>query len=294
MEEYKNCRLCPRECGADRTVSRGYCAMSAEITAARASLHFWEEPCISGKNGSGTVFFSGCCLGCIYCQNYKLSHGGVGKKISVHRLAEIFRELEERGAENINLVTPTHFTPSIIESLKLYRPKIPIIYNCGGYEKAETIDSLNGYIDIYLTDIKYFGNEYAVKYSNATNYFSVAYSAAEKMIEQLGTPVYDKNGLMKRGVIIRHLCLPNMRHDSMEILKSLTRLPKNSFVLSLMSQYTPFGELSKFPEMKRRLTTFEYNSVVDYAVSLGLTNGYTQDRRSAKEEYTPEFDLRGL
>ncbi len=294
MNEYENCMLCPRECGVDRTRSLGFCRSGDKIKAARAALHYWEEPCISGENGSGTVFFSGCSLGCVYCQNQALSADGFGKEITVQRLAETFRELESRGAENINLVTPTHYTPSIIAALELYRPKIPIVYNCGGYEKAETIDMLEGYIDIYLTDIKYYSDEYAVKYSRAKDYFRFAYAAAEKMIQQTGTPCFGENGIMKSGVVIRHLVLPGLRRDSMEILNRLALLPKDSFVLSLMSQYTPWGELSSFPELNRRVTTFEYNSVVNRAAELGFTLGYTQERRSAKEEYTPAFDLTGI
>lgn len=294
MNEYESCRLCPRECGADRTRGLGFCRSSDKIKAARAALHYWEEPCISGKNGSGTVFFSGCGLGCVYCQNQALSADGFGKEITVQRLAEIFRELEGRGAENINLVTPTHYAPSIIAALELYRPKIPIVYNCGGYEKAETIDMLEGYIDIYLTDIKYYSDEYAVKYSRAKDYFRFAYAAAERMIQQVGAPRFGENGIMKSGVVIRHLVLPALRRDSIEILNRLALLPKDSFVLSLMSQYTPWGDLSSFPELNRRVTTFEYNSVVSRAAELGFTLGYTQERRSAKEEYTPEFDLTGI
>lgn len=294
MNKYKGCTLCPRNCGIDRSRTRGFCGAGAVPKAAKAALHLWEEPCISGKNGSGTIFFSGCNLGCVYCQNQVLSKNGFGKEISVNRLSEIFFELEENGANNINLVTPTHFAPSIIEALDIYRPKIPIVYNCGGYEKTETIDLLSGYIDIYLTDMKYFSNEYALKYSRAENYFSYACSAAKKMIEQVGNPVYDDNGIMKRGVIIRHLCLPGLRHDSMEIMKNLALLPKGSFVLSIMSQYTPWGDLSDFPEINRKLTTFEYKSVVNCAIELGLTNGYIQDKHSARTEYTPEFDLSGI
>lgn len=293
MQGYKNCNLCPRRCGVDRTVSPGVCRAGAEITAARAALHHWEEPCISGKNGSGTIFFGGCSLGCVYCQNFNLSRGKVGKEISPERLAEIFRELEEQGAHNINLVTPTHFTPSIIAALNIYRPAV-VVYNCGGYEAPETLKRLEGYVDIYLTDVKYYSPALSLKYSRAEDYFTAAYEAARLMIDQVGAPVYDENGLMKKGVIIRHLCLPGQRHDSMAILEKLAELPRGSFVLSLMSQYTPWGDLSDYPELNRRLTSFEYSSVVKRAIELGLTDGYTQERRSAKEEYTPPFDLTGI
>ena len=290
--DYKSCRICPRRCGADRTVGNGLCGARSMPKVARAALHYWEEPCISGTGGSGTVFFSGCSLGCVYCQNREISHGGAGREISTARLADIFRELEAAGAHNINLVTPTHFVPSIIEALDLYRPGIPTVYNCGGYEGAEALEALRGYIDIYLTDIKYFSPEYSMKYSGAVDYFERAYAAAAEMIAQTGPPVI-RDGLMKSGVIIRHLVLPGLRRDSMAVLDAVAKLPKDSFLLSLMSQYTP-ADLEEFPEINRRVTTFEYESVVSHAVELGLTKGYTQDRRSAKEEYTPPFDLTGI
>ncbi len=293
MLTYESCTLCPRRCGIDRRTERGFCQSGVMPKIARAALHYWEEPCISGTKGSGTIFFSGCNLRCVYCQNRDISSGGFGKEISSERLAEIFKDLEVKGAHNINLVTPTHFVPSITAALDLYRPKIPVIYNCGGYENLETIDALKGYVDIYLTDIKYLNGEYSLRYSGAADYFPRAYAAAKGMIDQIGAPEF-KDGLMTRGVIIRHLCLPSLRKDSIALIEQLAKLPKGSFVLSLMSQYTPAGDANKYPEINRRITTFEYNSVVDRAISLGLTNGYTQDRRSAKEEYTPPFDLEGV
>lgn len=293
MFSYEKCTICPRACGVDRTRFPGSCGGGAALRVARAALHYWEEPCISGTKGSGTVFFSGCNLGCVYCQNREISRGGTGREITVSRLSEIFCELEEKGAHNINLVTPTHYVPSIIAALDLYRPSIPVVYNCGGYESLETLKMLDGYIDIYLTDIKYFSPEYSLKYSGARDYFDRAFEAAKVMIAQTGPPEYE-NGIMKKGVIIRHLVLPGLRKDSMAILDRLAELPSDSFVLSLMSQYTPNGALEAFPEIDRRVTSFEYNSVVDHAVELGLTNGYTQDRRSAAEEYTPPFDLTGI
>lgn len=284
--------LCPRECGVNRYTVRGHCGVGAEIKAARAALHHWEEPCISADRGSGTVFFSGCNLGCAYCQNEKISRGGAGNEISVSRLAEIFHELEEKGAHNINLVTPTHFVPSIIEALDIYRPNIPIVYNCGGYESIDTLKILNGYIDIYLTDIKYYSDEYAIKYSRAPGYFEIARTAALEMIRQCSLE-YDGN-VMTKGVIVRHLCLPGLRNDSIKVVEALAEFPKDSFVLSLMSQYLPCGDLSRFPELTRRVTSFEYNSVVSRAVELGLVNGYTQERGSAKDVYIPEFDGEGI
>ncbi|MCH5186966.1 MAG: radical SAM protein [Oscillospiraceae bacterium] len=289
---YEKCMLCPRECGVNRYTVRGHCGVGAEIKAARAALHHWEEPCISADRGSGTVFFSGCNLGCAYCQNEKISRGGAGNEISVSRLAEIFHELEEKGAHNINLVTPTHFVPSIIEALDIYRPNIPIVYNCGGYESIDTLKILNGYIDIYLTDIKYYSDEYAIKYSRAPGYFEIARTAALEMIRQCSLE-YDGN-VMTKGVIVRHLCLPGLRNDSIKVVEALAEFPKDSFVLSLMSQYLPCGDLSRFPELTRRVTSFEYNSVVSRAVELGLVNGYTQERGSAKDVYIPEFDGEGI
>lgn len=293
MTSYENCTLCPRSCGADRTKSPGLCGGGALPRIARAALHYWEEPCISGTGGSGTIFFSGCNLGCVYCQNRDISRGMTGKEITVRRLSEIFRELEEKGAHNINLVTPTHYVHSITEALDLYRPHIPVVYNCGGYESLETLGLLQDYVDVYLTDIKYFSPEYSRKYSDAGDYFDTAFAAAEAMIARTGPPIYE-DGLMKKGVIIRHLVLPSLRKDSMAVLDRLAELPKDSFVLSLMSQYTPIPGLEPFPEINRRVTSFEYNSVVEHAVKLGLTNGYTQDRRSAEKEYTPPFDLTGV
>ncbi len=288
--EYKSCALCPRRCGIDRTQNKGRCGENAEIRVARAAPHLWEEPCISGKNGSGAVFFSGCPLGCDYCQNAAISRGGAGKPVSPARLAEIFRELENKGVHNINLVTPTHFAPSIIESLKLCRPKIPIVYNCGGYESPDAIKRLKGYVDVYLTDIKYFSDEYAVKYSRAPRYFDYALASLREMLAQTGPPKLE-DGLLKSGVIVRHLCLPGLRRDSMRILERLAEFPNGSFLLSLMSQYLPMGSA---PELQRRVTSFEYNSVVNRAVELGLTDGYTQERSSARNDYIPEFNGEGV
>ncbi len=294
MDYYKNCTLCPRRCGANRYIAEGRCKSPAEIRAARAAPHFGEEPCISGSGGSGAVFFSGCSLGCVFCQNQELSKNAVGKAVSPKELSDIFRRLEAQGVHNINLVTPTHFVPSIIEALEHYRPKIPVVYNCGGYESPETLDMLKGYIDIYLTDIKYFSGEISKKYSGAEDYFGLSFRAAEKMIQQSGAPVLDEKGIMQKGVIIRHLCLPSHRKDSIAVMNELKRLPPKSFILSLMSQYTPWGDLSRFPEINRRITAFEYKSVISAAQELDLFMGYTQERSSAKTEYTPKFDLTGL
>ncbi len=298
MDELKNCVLCPRECGANRTQSVGFCKAGLFPKIARSSLHFWEEPCISGEKGSGTVFFSGCNLHCVYCQNNDISMGGFGKEVSINRLAEIFCQLQKMGAHNINLVSPTPYIPQIKEAIDLCKDKIkiPFVYNTGGYEKAETIASLKGYIDIYLTDLKYFSCELSKKYSHAENYFPKALSAIREMIRQTGTPVYSKDGIMQSGTIIRHLCLPGCRLDSEKVLKVLREnFEPKDFVLSLMSQYTPNDNLLKtHPELNRKLTTFEYNFAIDTALSLGFDSAFIQNRSSADKKYTPPFDLSGV
>ncbi len=298
MDILKNCNICPRNCGTDRTSSLGFCLAPQSPKVARAALHFWEEPCISGNHGSGTVFFSGCNLKCVYCQNIEISEKAFGKEISLQRLGEIFLELQNMGAHNINLVSPTPYVPQIIKAIDIISDKIniPFVYNTGGYEKQSTIKMLEGYIDIFLTDIKYYSSDLSEKYSKAKDYFEYSINAAKKMIEQVGPPKFDADGILKSGVIIRHLCLPGHRDDSIRVLDEINRnLPKNSFILSLMSQYTPIdGLLEKHPNLCRKITTFEYNKVVDHAVALGLDTGYTQSRQSAKREFTPPFDLTGI
>lgn len=290
-----NCTLCPRECKINRYEKVGACGAGADILGALANLHFWEEPPVSGTNGSGTVFFSGCTLKCIFCQNSEISHGGKGKKISVLRLAEIFLELQEKGAHNINLVTPTHFIPQIINALDIAKPKleIPVVYNTSGYEKAETIKMLDGYVDVYLQDIKYFDDEFAVKYSNAKNYFDYAFSSLCEMLSQHPKPVYS-NELIKKGVIVRHMVLPGAYKDSVKILENLKNITNGEFILSLMSQYTPVGKNEKYPELNRKITSFEYKKVVNKAIELGFENGFMQEKSSSTEEYIPNFDFRGL
>ena len=292
----KKCTLCPRECGADRETSRGFCGGGLLPRAAKAYLHMWEEPCISGTKGSGTVFFSGCSLKCCFCQNYRISAKNFGKEISIERLSEIFLELQNKGAHNINLVSPTHYVPQIIAALDMCRDKlhIPVAYNCGGYEKAETIEMLRGYIDIFMPDMKYYSSELSEKYSAAPDYFEYASKAIAKMIEIAGEPVFDENGIMQSGVIIRHMVLPTHRRDSEEVLKKLYELyGKDSFLLSLMSQYTPFYKSCEHKEINRRISTYEYEKVSQLAQELGF-NGFMQERSSAKEEYTPDFDLIGI
>ncbi len=295
------CRLCPRECGVDRSKKLGYCGMSDRLTAAKAMLHRWEEPCISGEGGSGAVFFSGCVLRCVYCQNYDISEKRRGREITVERLAEIFLELQEQNAENIDLVNPTHFVPQIIAALRLAKERglrLPVVYNSGGYEKLETLKMLDGVIDIYLPDVKYFDDGLARRLSNAPDYFNIAMAAVSEMVRQTGKPVFEsgENGRLIRGTIVRHLVLPGCYKDSIEIARRLGERFGREILFSLMSQYTPFGRVKTEPDfskMNRRITTFEYNKVLDAVIEAGL-EGYMQERSSAKEEYTPEFDFGGI
>jgi putative pyruvate formate lyase activating enzyme len=292
----RKCDICPRKCGADRTVSAGFCGGGSAVRAAKAYLHMWEEPCISGTNGSGTVFFSGCNLKCCYCQNYNISAENFGQEITTSRLAEIFLELQEQKAHNINLVNPTHYVPWIIEALDMVKHSlhIPVVYNCGGYEAVETLKLLDGYIDIYLPDFKYCSSEIAMKYSNAADYFDVIIKALPEMLRQVGFVCLDDSGIAKKGLIVRHLVLPGCRHDSVDVLHAIADvLPKEQIFLSLMSQYTPFYKSCEHKEISRRISSFEYNFVADKALSLGF-NGYMQEKSSAKEEYTPIFDLSGI
>lgn len=291
------CNLCPRQCGANRDIEKGRCGCGGKIKAARAALHFWEEPCISGSRGSGTVFFSGCTLQCCYCQNHEISHGGFGKEISKERLAEVFLGLQAKGAHNINLVSATPYIPWVCQALDIARPAlhIPVVYNCGGYERAETIRALDGYVDIYLPDIKYCSSELSRRYSGAVDYFEVASEAVREMITQTDGLQYDAEGMLQKGVIIRHLVLPGARKDSMAVLQWMAEnLPGDKFLLSLMSQYTPTARTKEFPEINRRITSMEYDSVVAEAVRLGLTGGFMQQRSSASEAFIPPFDLEGI
>ena len=290
-----NCMLCPRECGADRTKGVGYCGGGEHIRAAKAYLHKWEEPCICGKNGAGTVFFSGCSLKCVYCQNYRISSENFGKDISCERLSEIFLELAEQGAACIDLVGGTQYIPHIVSALDRvkHRLDIPVVFNSGGYEKTETLEMLRGYVDIFLPDIKYFSSDISEKYSGAADYFVYASRAVMKMCEIAGECRYDGDAL-KKGTVIRHMVLPGQRRDSERILHWVAEaLPRGDFIISIMSQYTPFYRSSEFKEIDRRVFSYEYDKVLETARSLGL-DGYMQERSSAKEEYTPDFDLYGI
>ncbi len=296
---YESCTLCPRMCRADRRTSRGFCQAGDTLKIARAALHPWEEPCISGTNGSGTVFFSGCTLKCIFCQNYDISHENFGKEISIERLSEIFLELQAKGAHNINLVTGTHYLPSIRKALDMVRGQlnIPIVLNCGGYERIETLREYSDYIDIYLPDLKYYDSRLAEKYSAAGDYFQVASKAIEEMIRLTDGLKWnpEQPDLLQKGVIIRHMVLPGAKDDSIRLLHWMKEtLPEGKYMVSLMSQYTPFYKSHLYPEINRRITSYEYNKVLDTAIELGLVHGYMQEKSSAKEEYTPPFDLSGV
>ena len=297
MDLMNECRLCPRECGANRINEKGFCCAGSNTIVARVSLHKWEEPCISYKNGAGTVFFSGCNLHCCFCQNNKISNELFGKEITDEKLADIFMRLQDMGADNIDLVTPTHFVPNIINALDMVKKKllIPVVYNCGGYESVSTIKMLEGYIDIYLPDIKYYSTDISAKYSSASDYFEKASKAVLEMIRQVGPLRYNDEGGLIKGTVIRHMLLPSHRHDSMEIVKWIAANTSPQEVLvSIMNQYTPFDFISdKYPELKRRVTKMEYNSVVNLAAELGLS-GFTQQKSSASEEYVPDFDLSGI
>ena len=294
------CALCPRRCGADRAAGQaGYCGAAGALKAARAALHFWEEPCISGTRGSGTVFFAGCALKCCYCQNYTLSAECFGLEISTGRLADIFLELQAQGAHNINLVTPGQWRPWITAALDDARARglrLPIVCNTGGYETVESVRAWQGYIDIWLADLKYVSPALSARLSAAPDYFAVAKPAIEAMLAQAGRPVYDADGILQRGVVLRHLALPGQVEDSFAVLDQMAAwndADPGCFVPSLMSQYTPFYK-AKEAGIGRRITTYEYRRVVNYAVDKGLGAGYMQQRSSAKEEYTPAFDLSGV
>lgn len=294
MCEYKNCKMCPRECGIDRTKSIGACGASDKIKVALVSMHDYEEPCISGKNSSGTVFFSNCNLKCVYCQNFKISRNGFGKEITVTRLADIFLEQQKRGVNNINLVTPTMYVDGIIEAIKMARNNgltIPIVYNSSGYEKVETIRKLKGYIDIYLPDFKYATNRLGIRYSGVNNYVESAVSSIEEMINQVGEPVFNSQGIMQKGVIIRHMILPNNVLNTKMVLKEIAKRFKDKVVVSVMAQYFPAGEAYKFPEINRKISKEELEEVENYLNELNIENGYIQELGEHEEEYVPYFDL---
>ncbi len=289
------CSLCPRQCRAARGENwgEGFCQMGTLPKIARAALHAWEEPCISGKRGSGTIFFSGCTLKCIFCQNYDLSSKNFGEVISVERLARIYRELEDQGAHNINLVNPTHFVPAILQSLRLYRPRIPIVYNSSGYERVETLRGLEGYVDIYLPDFKYADDQKALRYSGVPDYTQTALAAINEMARQTGAPVFDEEGMLLRGTLVRHLVLPENTRNSIAALRLIREKLPQDILVSLMGQYLPCGRAADFPEMNRRITKREYRKVQDVLFDLGL-DGYVQRLSSASKDFIPDFSLQGV
>ena len=294
----KECTLCPRECHIDRTSgNKGYCGMTDELVVARAALHMWEEPCISGEEGSGAVFFSGCAMGCIYCQNHNIAKGLAGKKITIERLSDIFLELQEKKANNINLVTPTHYVPQIIDAIKIAHVKglrIPIVYNCSGYEKVETLQLLEGYVDIYLPDFKYMDQQPAIKYSNCMDYFAYAAKAIKEMVRQTKEPKFDERGIMKQGVIVRHLTLPGFLEDSKNIIKYLYDTYGDRIYISILNQYTPLEMVKEYPELNRRIMEVEYEELIDFAIKLGVENGFIQEGETASDSFIPEFNEEGV
>ena len=286
------CVLCPRRCQADRNSARGYCGERMQVRVARASLHMWEEPCISGSAGSGTVFFAGCPLRCVFCQNRKIALGDKGKELTTQQLVKLFLLLQGKGAHNINLVTPTHFVPQIVAALKSAKMQglsIPIVYNTSGYENVETLRMLEGYVDVYLPDLKYYSAELSAKYSSAPDYFVCASRAIKEMMRQTGVPIFDQE-LMTRGVIVRHMVMPGHVGDAKTVLKYLYDTYQDDIYISIMNQYTPPADLTAYPELNRRVTHREYEKVVDYAIELGIQNAFIQEGNTANESFIPDFD----
>lgn len=294
----KECHLCPRNCGVDRLAGqKGFCGVDAGIMVARAALHMWEEPCISGKEGSGAVFFSGCSLECVFCQNRTISKGQSGKVITVEHLAELFLELQGQKANNINLVTAGHFLPQVRDALILAKEQgltIPVVYNSSGYEKAEMLRYLEGLVDIYLPDLKYLEADLAGKYSHAKDYPEVAMKALEEMVRQVRTPEFDERGMMKKGVIVRHLLLPGHVRNSKKVLEYLYGTYGDQIYISLMNQYTPMPAMKDDPQLSRKVTDREYDRLLDHAISFGVTNCFIQEGETAKESFIPEFNGEGI
>lgn len=291
------CTLCPRHCGVDRSLFTGRCGVGDSVKLARAALHFWEEPCVSGEQGSGTIFFSGCPLGCIFCQNHTISAGHFGKEVSIERLAQIFLELQQQGANNINLVTAGHFVPQVIDALDRVRHQlhIPVVYNSSGYETVQTLRMLAGYVDVYLPDLKFYSPERSARYCSAPDYFAVASAAVQEMFAQTGPVQLDSRGIIQKGTIVRHMVMPDGVEDSMDILSWIAEhLPLDDILVSVMSQYTPFYKSADYPEINRPLLPQEYERVLDWMECMGIENGFVQELSSAKEEYTPDFSLQGI
>lgn len=299
MKQQAECVLCPRTCRVDRSVLRGVCGQSEQLRVARVSLHMWEEPCISGVHGSGTVFFSGCSLGCVYCQNYEISARNVGKNITIEELSEHFLSLEEQGANNINLVTAAHFVPQVIQALESAVRQgltIPVVYNSSGYESVDTLKMLEGHVSVYLPDFKYMDEALASRYSKAADYPAVASRALSEMVRQCPDIVFqqekgveEESPMMTRGVIVRHLVLPGCVEDSKKVIRYLAETYGERIFVSIMNQYTPLPHVAEYPELKRKVTEEEYDEVVDYAIELGIENGFIQEGDVAKESFIPAF-----
>lgn len=294
----QSCTCCPRNCNVNRLEGqRGVCRVPAEVYIARADLHFWEEPCISGTEGSGTVFFAGCPLKCVFCQNYEVANARAGYPVTIEELAQTFLKLQDKGALNINLVTPTQYAPQIAEALKLGRNmglKLPIVYNCGGYEGVEALKGLEGLVDIWLTDFKYMNAETAARYSRCPDYPQKAKEALAEMVRQTRENVFDEEGRMKKGIIVRHLILPGHVREAQQLVRYLYETYGNRIWMSLMNQYTPFDRIKdQYPEISRKLTHREYNEVIDYTIDLGVENAYVQEGGTAKESFIPNFEGNG-
>lgn len=292
------CTLCPRSCKIDRKGGQvGFCKAGDKIKVARASLHEWEEPCLSGTKGSGTVFFSHCTLKCIFCQNYSISTQQFGKEISCEKLSKIFFRLQNQGAHNINLVTPTHFVPQIISAIKEAKKQgltIPIVYNSSGYETVDTIRKLNGFIDIYLPDMKYYSDNLAIRYSKAPHYFDYAKEALEEMFKQVGPPLFDENGILQKGVIVRHLLLPGQKEDTKQILSYLYQTYHDDIIISIMNQYTPLEQVKDIPSLNQKVSQQDYDEVINYAIDLGIKRAYIQEGETQKTSFIPSFQLEGI
>lgn len=288
----EKCTICPRNCNIDRDKQAGVCSVGNTLRIGRIAPHMWEEPCISGQKGSGTVFFAGCNLKCVYCQNEKLSRARAGREYSVEDLADEMLKLQEMGVHNINLVTPTHYIPQIVQVLRLAKERglsLPIVYNTSGYEKVESLRCLEGLVDVYMPDLKYLSSDLAEKYSKAKDYPQVVTEAIKEMYRQAGTPEFDDEGMLKRGVLIRHLVLPGYTEESKAVIKYIYETYQDNVYISIMNQYTPYGDLENFPELQRPLTEEEYEEVVDYAIELGVENGFIQEGETDSESFIPEF-----
>lgn len=296
--EMESCQICPRECHVNRNLGEtGFCHMTKDLVVARAALHHWEEPCLSGTRGSGTVFFSGCAMGCVFCQNHTIAQGERGRTVSIERLSEIFLELQDKGAHNINLVTPSHYVPQIKIALELALDlglKIPVVFNSSGYEKVETLKSLEGLVQIYLPDFKYLEDTLALRYSNCKDYAIWAKPAIEEMVRQTGEPVFDEQGILLKGTIVRHLSLPGALSDSKDILEYLSEKYGDKIYISIMNQYTPMDTLIGFEEIQRKVTKEEYDELMMYARFLKIRKAYIQEGESQSESFIPAFDEAGL